>query len=107
MADKYKVIITPQAQQHLKGIRDYILYELKSLTAAKNTLLLLKSEIESLEYMPNRFPLVNEIRQNENNIHKISVKNFLIYFTVDENESTVYVFAVIYARRDQKTALQN
>lgn len=107
MADKYKVIITPQAQQHLKGIRDYILYELKSPIAAKNTLLLLKSEIESLEYMPNRFPLVNEIRQNENNIHKISVKNFLIYFTVDENESTVYVFAVIYARRDQKTALQN
>lgn len=107
MADKYKVIITPQAQQHLKGIRDYILYELKSPIAAKNTLLLLKTEIESLEIMPNRFPKADEIIQNENGIHKMTVKNFLIYFTVDENESTVNVFAVIYARRDQKTALQS
>ena len=42
MAKKYKVIVTPQAQQQLTAIKDYILLELKSPIAAKNTLSALK-----------------------------------------------------------------
>ncbi len=38
MIKKYRVIITPQAQQQLMSIKDYILLELKSPIAARNTL---------------------------------------------------------------------
>lgn len=106
MAKKYKVIITPQAEKQLSEIRDYILFELRSPIAAKNTLSALKTAIESLEQMPKRIPFADEEKWREYGIHKISVKNFLIYFTVDENDSAVYAFAVVYARRDQKKFLE-
>ncbi len=106
MSEKYRVIITPQAQQQLTAIRDYILFELKSPAAAKNTLSALKTAIESLEQMPNRIPLTDEEKWREYGVHKMTVNNFLVYFTVDKEDTAVYVFAVVYARRDQKKALE-
>ncbi len=105
MAKEYKTIITPQAQQQLMAIKDYIFFELKSPAAAKNTLSALKTAIESLDRMPDRIPLTDEKKWREKGVHKMPVKNFLIYFTVNEENCTVYVIAVVYARRDQKTAL--
>ena len=106
MPNKYKVIVTPQAQQQLSNIKDYILLELKSPIAANNTLLALKTAIESLEQMPKRFPFTDEEKWRKHSVHKMSVKNFLIYFIVDDVDFEVYVFAVLYARRDQKKALK-
>ena len=33
------------------------------------------------------------------------VKNFLVYYLIDEEKITVWVMAVVYGRRDQITAL--
>ena len=106
MAKKYKVIVTPQAQQQLTAIKDYILLELKSPIAAKNTLSALKIAIESLDQMPNRIPLTDEEKWHEQGIHKMMVRNFIVYFIVDENEMTVYVFAIVFAHRDQNRMLE-
>ena len=107
MAEKFEVIITPQAQQHLSAIRDYIIFELKAPVAARNTLSALEKAILSLDQMPNRVPLTDEKKWRECGVHKMTVKNFLVYFTVDKADSKVYVFAVIYARREQKKALED
>ena len=40
-------------------------------------------------------------------MRKIIVKNFLIYYWVDEENFKVQVIAVIYNRRDQLRALMN
>ena len=101
MAKKYKVIITPQARQHLTAIRDYILFELKSPTAAGNTLSVLKKAVESLEQMPERIPFTDEEKWRERGVHRMPVKNYLIYFTVNKEDTEVYIFAILYARRDQ------
>lgn len=106
MIKKYKVIITPQAQQQLMSIRDYILLELKSPIAARNTLTALEAAIKMLDRMPNRIPLTDEEKWREYGVHKMPVQNFLVYFTVNEDDLTVYVIAVVYARRDQKKALE-
>ena len=34
-----------------------------------------------------------------------AVRDYLVYFWIDEEKKVVQVFAVIYARRDQTTAL--
>ena len=38
-------------------------------------------------------------------IHKMPIKNFLVYYLIDEDRKVVWVTAVIYGRRDQIVAL--
>lgn len=101
----YHVRITAQAQEHLAAIRDYIANELLAPDAAKNMLLLLGKEMSSLARMPLRVKLVDEEPWRSEGVRMKAVKNYLIYFWVNEAEQTVQVFAVIYARRDQINAL--
>ena len=37
----------------------------------------------------------------------MAVKNFLVYYLIDEESKSVFVTAVIYGRRDQLAALAN
>ena len=101
----YHVRITAQAQEHLAAIRDYIANELLAPDAAKNMLLLLGKEMSSLARMPLRVKRVDEEPWRSEGVRMKAVKNYLIYFWVNEAEQTVQVFAVIYARRDQINAL--
>ncbi len=36
---------------------------------------------------------------------QMPVKNFLVYYLIDEEKKTVWIMAVIYGRRDQIAAL--
>lgn len=98
---EYYVKLTTQAQEQMKEIRDYIHHELLAPDAAKNTLLLLGSEMASLSRMPKRVKLVEEEPWRSDGVRVKTVKNFLIYFWINEPEKVVQVFAVIYVRRDQ------
>lgn len=102
---EYHVKITPQAQEHLRSIRDYITNELLAPDAAKRMLVLLASEMASLARMPKRVKLVDEEPWHSEGVRVKPVKNYLVYFWINEETMTVHVFAVIYARRDQANAL--
>ena len=49
--------------------------------------------------------LVEEEPWRSKGVHKMPVKNHLVYYWVDEEAKSVYVTAVIYGRRDQLAAL--
>ena len=66
---------------------------------------LLEKEILSLSSFPNRIPLTQDEPWHSQGIHKMVVKNYLVYFWVDENNQTVHIIAVVYGRRDQKQLL--
>ena len=102
---EYEVRITLQAQAHLREIRDYIAQKLLAPEAAKNTVQRLGTVMASLSQMPKRVPLVEEEPWRSEGVRVRAVRNFLIYFWVNEAEKTVQVIAVIYARRDQTSVL--
>ena len=102
---EYEVRITLQAQAHLREIRDYIAQKLLAPEAAKNTVQRLGTVMASLSQMPNRVPLIEEEPWRSEGVRVRAVKNFLIYFWVNEAEKTVQIIAVIYARRDQTSVL--
>ena len=102
---EYEVRITLQAQAHLREIRDYIAQKLLAPEAAKSTVQRLGTVMASLSQMPNRVPLVEEEPWRSEGVRVRAVKNFLIYFWVNEAEKTVQIIAVIYARRDQTSVL--
>lgn len=104
--DEYKIKVTRQAKEHLALIREYIATELKEPTVAKRVLELLKAEMMSLQTMPYRVKAIDEQPWGELGFRKIRVKNYYVYFWVDENKREVQILAVIYVRRDQATQLE-
>jgi len=106
MAVEYKVHITKYAYTQMAEIKQYIADELQAPMAAKNLLLAIKSTALSLAVMPARHPLMQEEKWRSQGLRKIVVKNFLIYYWVDEERKEVHIVAVVYGRRDQLAQLE-
>lgn len=104
--DEYRIKITRQAREQLGEIRRYIEQELLSPTAAANTLAAIKKEIQSLTIMPGRIHLTPEQPWHDQDIHRDRVKNYYIYFWIDEEKKIVQITAIIYVRRDQYRQLE-
>lgn len=103
--DKFHIKFTPQAAEHLKNIINYIMNDLKSPGAARNTLRKLKEGIEKLDIFPERYPLINEQNYADEGIRKILVNNFYVYYWIDTKNLSVNIIAIIYAKRDQLSVL--
>ena len=105
--EQYEVKITEPAQRQLQEIVRYIAEDLQEKRTAIRILDTLEKEILSLSTLPNRVALTEEEPWHSAGIRKLSVKNYLVYFWVDEEQKKVQITAVVYGRRDQRTALQN
>ena len=66
----------------------------------------MESMISSFADMPKRMSLVDEEPWHTEGIRKAAVKNFLIYFWVDDVNKKVQVVAVISEKRDQLEQLK-
>ena len=104
--DEYKIKVTRQAKEHLALIREYIATELQAPIVAKRMLELLKSEMMSLQTMPYHVKLISEQPWCELGFRRIRVKNYYVYFCVDDSRKEVQILAVIYVRRDQTKQLE-
>lgn len=104
--EQYRIRITRQAREHLLEIRRYIEKELLSPIAAKNTITAIKAEIQSLSNMPGRVHLTPEEPWRSSGVRRSRVKNFYIYFWINEEGKTVQIISVIYVKRDQARQLE-
>ncbi len=103
---KYKVKITQQANEQMLEVFRYINGTLSEPVAAQRLLDNLQSSILSLSFMPQRVALVQKEPWKSHGIHKMPVKNFLVYFWINEELKEVYITAVIYSKRNQEKQLK-
>lgn len=97
----YKLEFLPVAKEDMLEIIKYISGELKNKQAAEN----LAEEFiaaESLRQFPYSHQVYSPLKPLKTEYRKIIIKNYLMFYTVDEKEKTVTVMRVIYARRDLK-----
>lgn len=104
---RYSVKVTKQALEHLNCIWDYFSYELLEPDAARRILKMLRTRIGQLSKMPYRVRPIEELPWRDMGFRKICVKNYYVYFWVNENKKEVEVIGIIYARRDQASQLRN
>ena len=95
--EQYEVKITEPAQRQLQEIVRYIAEDLQEKRTA----------MRMLDTLPNRVALTEEEPWHSAGIRKMPVKNYLVYFWVDEEQKKVQITAAVYGRRDQRAALQN
>ena len=103
----YRIIITPDAFDDLVELRDYIADVLLAPETALACIQTIRREIGSLARMPARNKCVDQEPWHSRGVRKIIVKNFYVYYRIDEPAGAVFVLNVIYARRDQLKALSH
>lgn len=101
MDKTYNVKITSQAEEQIQEIIYYITHELKAPDAAHHLLDALEDTFASLAYSPQRVALIADEPWHTKDIHRLPVKNFLVYFWIDEDHLKVQITAIIYSKRDQ------
>ena len=96
----YKVVPSERARKDILDIIGYITSELDSPEAARKLLIALYKEMNSLDTMPKRFAFVSDERLAQMGIRSIPVKNYIIFYTVDEQKKSVTIIRVMYSKRD-------
>ena len=104
--DSYKIIITPDAEEDLVEMRNYIADVLLARDTARNYIRTIRKEIGSLSELPARYKPVDDEPWHSRGIRRIIVNNFFVYYRIDEEHKRVYILNVIYARRDQLRVLE-
>ena len=103
---EYEVKITTYALRQMQEIVRYISSTLQSPETAVHWLNTMEAELASLSSMPARVLLTDEEPWHSQGIHKMGVKNFLVYFWIDTDNLRVWITAVVYGRRDQRQQLE-
>jgi len=104
--DKYNIIITPNAENQIKEIVNYISTILLNPNAARKFVIFLKEKISKLNIFPEAYPILDRKPWNKKEIRKILIKSFVVYFYVNKEKYIIYILAVVYGKRDQLKQLE-
>jgi plasmid stabilization system protein ParE len=101
----YFLSISDAAEQDILAAVKYIADILKAPAAANNLLDELERIEDILENTPNIYPFVPDDYLAEKGYKFVMVKNYILFFIVDEDDKTVNVIRFMHGRRDWKSLL--
>ena len=102
---KYSLCITDLAEEDILTSVRYISETLKNPIAANKLLDEIERYEKILEETPNIFPFVHDEYLAQKGIKFFTVKNFLLFYTVNEDTKNVNIIRFLHGRRDWKNIL--
>ena len=102
----YFLNITKVAEDDIISAVNYISDVLKAPMAANNLLDEIEKKEKILENMPNIYPFVSDDYLARNGIKFVMVKNYSLFYTINEDKKVVNVIRFLYGRRDWKNILK-
>ena len=103
----YEVTTTEQAESDLRGVFEYIAFELLSPENAKGQLERLEEHIMGLEILPEKFRAYEKEPWKNRGLRVMPVDNYLVFYIPDDETETVTVIRVLYNGRDVDNQLVN
>lgn len=97
---KYRVDVSELAENDLRDIVRYIASQLSAPVSALHMMELLEEAMAGLSDMPQRCPLVADQRLSQMGYRKLTVKNYIVFFSIDEKNKVVDIERILYARRE-------
>lgn len=91
------------AEKDLTDIVKYTASQLSVPMSALHMLEILEEAMSGLSENPQRCPLVEDERLSLLGYRKLIVKNYIVFFSVNEKNRVVDVERILYARRDWRT----
>lgn len=95
-----KVIYTINALQDLRNIYEYIAFTLLVPESGRNIVERIMSTARSLESMPERNPIYKEEPWHSQGVRFIPVRNYLVFYTINNVTDTVSVSRILFGGRD-------
>ena len=103
----YEVTTTDQADADLRGIYEYIAFELLSPDNAAGQLERLEEHIIELEEFPEKFRPYEKEPWHSRGLRVLPVDNYLVFYIPDRAAGIVTVIRVMYAGRDVDSQLKD
>lgn len=103
--EKYRVDISEPAENDLRNIVRYISAQLSAPTTALKMMDVIEEAIGGLAVMPQKCPFVVDERLAMLGYHKMLVKNYIVFFTIDEKLKVVDIERILYVRRNWRYIL--
>lgn len=94
---KYIVEMSETAEQDLENIISYFRYSLSGDIIADKYKILFKQELKNLENVAESMPVLDENLTGHKNIRKLNVRNYIIFYVVDENNSKASILRIGHA----------
>ena len=104
---KYIVEMSETAEQDLENIISYMRYDLAEDIIADKYKLLFKQELKKLADVAGSMPVLEEKLTGHKNIRKINVRNYIIFYIIDENVNKVFVVRIGHAFMDWEKYLKD
>ena len=96
----YFVNITDIAEEDILSTIQYIADDLKAPKAANNLLDEIEKHEKILEKTPKIYPTVSDEYLAEKGVKFVLIKNYMMFFVINESKKTVNVIRFLYGRRD-------
>ncbi|MBR1883857.1 MAG: type II toxin-antitoxin system RelE/ParE family toxin [Clostridia bacterium] len=104
---KYTVEMSETAKLDLENIISYLKYDLAGDIIADKYKLLFKQELRRLEVIAGSMPVLDEKLTGHNNIRKVNVRNYIIFYVIDEEKYKALVVRIGHAFMDWKRYLKD
>lgn len=96
----FNVVISIQAEEDLRGIFEYIAFELLSPENAEKQLDRLEKQILSLDEMPERFPRYGKEPWHNRGLRFFAVDNYIVFYLPDIENRLITILRVMYSGRN-------
>ena len=101
----YKLKYLPIARQDLVDIINYISHNLKNPIAAEKLAVKVTKEINKLKTFPHINTIYTPVRPLNFEYRRLLVRNYIVFYYIDEKQKLIIIARVIYARRDYEKLL--
>lgn len=96
----YKLVVSKPAEKDLADILQYISKDLSAPKAASDFLDEVLKCYDNVSANPLMYALCDNDRLKNKKYRKAIIKNYIMFYRVDETSDTVYIMRFIYGRRD-------
>lgn len=94
---KYNLIFTPTAIKEINKIYNYISKNLSVKSSANKLMRKIEQKVQELKYTPKMYQIIEIDKKLKLNYRKIVINNYVLLYTINENEKTVYIMHIYYA----------
>lgn len=102
----YNIEYLPIAKKDIIDIVAYIHKKLCNPTAAERLAKKIIDGIDGLQSSPYSYPIYYNAKPMQHEYRKLLIDNYLVFYWVNENEKTITIARVIYARRAYNALLK-
>lgn len=98
--EKYKIQLSIKAKNDYKRIISYLKNDLLEPSIANKYIELINSEIQNLEYFPQKHAIIDDDIVRKLEFRKLIIKNYIAFYKINEREKIVEVHRILYGASD-------